>query len=272
MRYEEFEKKIKSPNLTIFSLGKSTLGRDIWACHVGRENGSQVLVQAAIHAREYVTSLLATKQAEKLQSEKLGFGVYFVLCANPDGVAVVLNGFSALRENEKKFCEESGFDHSLFKANANLVDLNTNFDALWGQGKSNVTFRNFENFVGEHPESEIETKILTRFSQIVKPKLTLSYHTKGEAVYYGFDTQSEKSLKRDKEIGQKIANSLGFELLRSFNSCGGFKDWVCDKLDIPSYTIEFGNDNLSHPLGEEILPVFERQSQNLFDVIGEILQ
>ncbi len=272
MRYNDFEKEIGKTNLNVFSLGKSTLGKDIFACHVGSEVGNQVLVQASIHAREYITSLLAAEQAEKLQTKNLRFGVYFVLCANPDGVEVVLDGFSTLRRREREFCERNGFKHTFFKANANLVDLNTNFDALWGQGKSNVKQPNFENFVGNFPESEVETKILEDFTKRVRPKLTLSYHTKGEIVYYGFDTQSKESLQRDFEIGQKIVETLGFELMRSFNSCGGYKDWVCDKFDIPSYTIEFGNDNLSHPLGEEVLPLFEQQSENLFDVIEEFVQ
>ncbi len=272
MNYYEFEKRIKSDKTNLFSLGKSTLGKDIWACHVGKETGSQVLVQAGIHAREYVTCLLAEKEARNLQGEHLPFGVIFVFCANPDGVNVVLDGFSALREEERKFCEEKNFNHKLFKANANLVDLNTNFNALWGQGKSNRFSPYLESYVGKNAESEVETQILRDFTLFVRPKLTLSYHTKGEVIYFGFDTQNQTSLERDEKIGRKISQSLGFQLERSFGSCGGFKDWACDKLDIPSYTIEFGDDKLSHPLGEEVLETLEEQSQNLFKTIEEFLK
>lgn len=272
MNFKSFEKKIKPQNVKIFSLGKSTLGKQVWACHVGKEDGTQVLVQAGIHAREYVTSLLAARQAERLQSQKMDFGIYFVLCSNPDGVAVVLDGFSALEDKQRDFCLKRGFDPKLFKANANLVDLNTNFDALWGQGKANVFSPHFENFVGTSPASEVETRLLQKFTLLVKPRLTLSYHTKGEVVYFGFDTQSKASLERDRQIGEKIAKSLGFSLQRSFSSCGGFKDWACDKLDIPSFTLEFGNDKLSHPLGEQLVEMFEKQTQNFFEVIGEVLK
>lgn len=267
MKYKEFERKLLA-EIPHFSIGKSTLGRDIWACHVGSESGSQILVQAGIHAREYVTCLLATNQAKHLKNAKSPLGVFFVLCSNPDGVAVVLDGFGVLKDSEKVFCEKQKFDRSLFKANANLVDLNTNFDALWGQGESNVRYKNFENFIGQTPESETETKILTQFTKMTSPKLTISYHTKGEVVYYGFDTQSKKSLERDKKLGEKISKSLGFALERSLGSCGGYKDWACDKLDIPSFTIEFGSDNLTHPLGEECLPDLEKSSLTLFDTIA----
>lgn len=272
MRYDDFEKTIKSGTTKIFSIGKSTLGKDIFACHVGSEKGKQVLVQAGIHAREYVTSLLAKRQSEKLLKSNLNFGIYFVFCSNPDGVEVVLNGFSALREKEQEFCQSRNFDHKLFKANANLVDLNTNFDALWGQGKANRFSPFFENYVGESPESEVETKALCDFTKFIKPVLTLSYHTKGEVIYYGFDTQSESALQRDEVIGQKFAQTLGYSLERSFFSCGGYKDWVCDKFDIPSFTIEFGSDTLFHPLREEILQKLEEQSRDLFATIENVLR
>lgn len=271
MKYSDFEKELESRKLNMFSIGKSTLGKDILACHIGNQIGKQVLIQAGIHAREYVTSLLAKSQAERLLNKNLNFGVYFVFCTNPDGVKVVLDGFSYLREKERKFCEERNFDHKLFKANANLVDLNTNFDALWGQGSANRFSPYFESFVGEYPESELETKALCDFTKKIKPSLTLSYHTKGEVVYFGFDTQSDNSLNRDEQIGLKLAETLGFDLQRSYNSCGGFKDWVCDKFDIPSFTIEFGAEKLSHPLGLEELSQLQEQSKNIFDSIGEIL-
>jgi len=271
MKYKDFEKEFDLKDLKLFSIGKSVLGKDLIACHVGKESGKQVFIQAGIHAREYVTSLLALSQAQELSRKNLNYGVYFVFCANPDGVKVILDGFSALRDKERQFCEEKGFDHKLFKANANLVDLNTNFDALWGQGRSNVFSPNFENYVGEKAESEPETKALRHFAEIIKPCMTLSYHTKGEVIYYGFDTQSNQSLRRDKDAGMALGKSLGFALERSFFSCGGFKDWACDRLDVPSFTIEFGNDSLTHPLTEKCLFVLKKQSEILFDTIEDII-
>lgn len=272
MKFKEFERELTRKDLKVFRIGRSTLGKEIYACHVGNEYGSQVLVQAGIHAREYVTSLLAARQAAQLLKRTPNYGVYFVLCSNPDGVEVVLEGFSSLKQRERDFCERKNFDHRLFKANANLVDLNTNFDALWGKGKANVTYPNFENHVGKFAESEIETRTLRRFTQIVRPTLTLSYHTKGEVVYYGFDTQNEESLHRDKLIGEKLARHLGFSLQRSFNSCGGYKDWVVQNYDVPSFTIEFGSDKLSHPLEEKYLPSLIENSQNIFEMLEEFVK
>lgn len=270
MKFDEFRKKFEIANLRTFSIGKSALGQEVLACHIGKSEGRQVLIQAGIHAREYITSLLALRQAEKFQ--KIDFGIYFVFCSNPDGVRVVLDGFSTLKEKERDFCIKSGFDNNFFKANANLVDLNTNFDALWGQGASNIKTPNFENYIGESPESEVEVQNLVKFTKKIRPNLTLSYHTKGEVVYFGFDTQNEKSLRRDEILGRKISDALGFPLLRSLSSCGGYKDWAVDKLDIPSFTIEYGKNSLFHPIGEECLEEIEKNSENLFEILKLCLE
>lgn len=64
--------------------------------------------------------------------------------------------------------------------------MNTNFDARWGQGKRNVFFRAGANYVGKTPNSEKETKNLIRFTKAVKPLATISYHCKGEIIYWRF--------------------------------------------------------------------------------------
>ena len=58
----------------------------------------------------------------------------------------------------------------LYKANANGVDLNVNFDAKWGSGESNLTTINDENYIGKHPFSESETKALRDFTLILMAK------------------------------------------------------------------------------------------------------
>ena len=60
---------------------------------------------------------------------------------NPDGVALALGGLSSVKEPSRAdFLRglNGGEDFSLWKANANGVDLNVNFDARWGAGIKNV--------------------------------------------------------------------------------------------------------------------------------------
>ena len=90
-----------------------------------------------------------------------------------------------LKENIININNQSN-DFNLWKANANAVDLNVNFNALWGGGEQNVFCVAPANFVGYYPDSEREVNTLINLTNSVNPALTLSWHTKGEVIYYGF--------------------------------------------------------------------------------------
>ncbi len=191
-----------------------------------------LLVQYSIHAREYVTTYLALKQVEQFSDKGKVGTVFFVPMVNIDGVKIAL---------EKK---------PLYKANANGVDLNVNFDARWGAGKQNVRYICDQNFIGEYPFSEPESKALKDFTLLVKPDMTISYHSKGEEIYYEF-FQDEKRLKHDYDLAKIVASTTGYTIKSTPDSCGGYKDWCIDTLKIPSLTIEVGDDGWQHPIKKD---------------------
>ena len=263
MTYNELINQIlqlQDEGLEIFNAGKSVLGKNILATHVGDYSGPQVLIQGGIHAREYITSLLMVEQARNLYNNNLvkGGGIYFIFLTNPDGAELVLDGLNSVSCNITKqyltLANNGSENFSQYKANINLVDLNTNFDANWGGGSQNVTCPSTEDFIGFYPNSEREVNSLIDFTLKNRPLLTISYHTKGNVIFYGFEGQSEQDLTRDREIGTRFSELTGYPLILTENSTGGYKDWCIDKLKIPSYTIEVGDESLQHPLGEETLP------------------
>lgn len=272
MTYQELVQKIvdlQNEGLELFNVGKSVLGKNILATHLGSYDGTQIIIQGAIHAREYITTLLMIEQAKYLNKTggiKNG-GIYFIFLTNPDGVELVLDGINSVDcEVTKKYLiagntESENF--SQFKANINLVDLNTNFDVDWGQGGQNVRCPNSQNFIGFYPNSEREVNALINFTNKIKPSLTISYHSKGEVIYYGFTQENETDLLRDRQIGQQLSNLTGYPLLPTENSSGGYKDWCIRYLKIPAYTIEVGNENLSHPITEENLPEIFEQNKDV---------
>jgi len=163
-------------------------------------------------------------------------------------------------------------DFSIYKANANGVDLNTNFDAKWGTGKANVFFPSSHGFVGECSESEPCTKALVSLCKSVKPFFTISYHCKGEEVYYDFFNKKE-NLKRDKTIAKMVAKSLKYKLVKSESvSSGGFKDWCVCALNIPSVTIEVGSDKLSHPIMEDKINSIYKRNYKIIKLLAKILK
>lgn len=211
-----------------------------------------ILAQYAIHAREYITTYLAMMQVEEFAAFGKRGTVYFVPAVNIDGIAEVLGGYKT------------------YKANANMVDLNVNFDARWGEGAKNVREKASENYIGKYPFSESETAALRDFTLIVMPDLTLSYHSKGEEIYWEF-FQDDKERDRDFKIANAVSAVTGYPLKSAGKSAGGYKDWCVEKLKIPALTVEVGSDALSHPIGEEFAEEIFLKNRDVINVLTEIV-
>ncbi len=231
-------------------IGKSVCGRNIYAVKIGygRPTG---IAQYAIHGREYITARLAEAHA--------AVGVcagscWIIPLSNPDGALLSQCGLSSVDDKKRRGhllrLNGENEDFSLWKANARGVDLNVNFAAAWGKGKNNVRAPGAENYVGERPFSEPETLALKKFTQEICPDYTLSYHTKGEEIYWYF-YQSMRTCPRDKTLALVLSQATGYPLGDARGSAGGYKDWCIQKLGIPSFTVEAGADILSHPIGED---------------------
>ena len=272
MTYQELVNRIlqlQEEGLEIFNAGKSVLGKNILATHVGSYDGVQILIQGGIHAREYISSLLMIEQARELyltDAIKEG-GIYFVFLTNPDGAEIVLDGIDSVRcpitRDYLISANNGSTDFSQYKANINLVDLNTNFNADWGGGSQNVTCPSTEDFIGFYPESEREVQSLINFTLQTRPLLTISYHSKGNVIFYGFGNQPAENLARDQNIGEALSEATNYPLVFTENSTGGYKDWCIESLTIPAYTIEIGDESLAHPLTEDALPEIYLRNKNV---------
>ena len=233
-------------------IGKSLFGRSMYAMKVGV--GEPVgLVQYAMHGREWITA--------KLAFEHYRVGVargscWFVPLVNPDGALLSEIGLSSVEREEEKArllaLNGENADFFLWKANGRGVDLNVNFPARWGSGVKNVRRAGAENYIGEAPFSEPETLALKGFTRKIKPDYTVSYHTKGEEIYWYF-YQSTHTCHRDRALAEALAKETGYPLAEAKGSAGGYKDWCIETLNIPAFTIEVGKDELCHPLGDGAL-------------------
>ena len=230
--------ELESKGAEVGLVGKSLLGRFIPYVKVGTGK-TRLIITAAIHAREFVTSGVVISQARYAMQEGVNASVYFVPMVNPDGVEIALG-------RAKPPSWYLG-EPSLWKANARGVDLNVNFPAKWGSGGSNVFSRSFQSYVGEKPLSEPESIALARFTEQILPHSTVSYHSKGRELYFDF-YQNEQDLARDGEIAEKINQRLGYKIVTGLDSAGGYKDWCVSRLKIPAFTVEIGDDRLNHPL------------------------
>lgn len=231
-------------------LGKSVQNRNVYMFTVKKTDFPKIIVQYAIHGREYITAYLALKQITQFVKNGRRGTVYFIPVSNPDGVYISLN------------------QNPLNKANANGVDLNVNFDADWGKGDKNVFTRASENFVGDHPFSEIESRILRDITLKIKPDTTISYHSKGEEIYFNFN-QPQKRFRRDFIIANGISRVTGYKIVRLTGSSGGYKDWCIKTLKIPAFTIEVGSDDLAHPIKENHLKSIYAKNKKVLCTLTE---
>ncbi len=251
---EQVNSVINMPGVDRFLLGYSTMGQEIYGIHIGSYSGPQIIIESVLHAREYPAVLVVLGMAKYLStiSSTLSGGVYIIPLCNPDGVKIVLDGVSWLPcENYQQYLlglNGGSLDFSQWKASATAVDLNVNFPALWGEGAQNVFCPAPANFVGWYPASEREVRLLMDFTYSIAPALTLSYHTKGDVIYYGFETLTPEELERDRAIADIIASVNGYTPVRTENSVGGYSDWVSLNIGVPAYTIEVGDSTLPTPI------------------------
>ncbi len=294
--FENYVKKLKELEkcgATVFCIGYSHLGRPIFCVKIGNGN-KKIFIQSAIHAREHITCDLTIMLLKDMLSSPPNGSLFVVPLSNPDGVCLAKNGLKSVDDSKKDvlmcknimpFCDcqkskpqlvlnsikkillimnKNSTDFSLWKANIRGVDLNVNFDAKWGKGKQNVFTPGSQNYVGRFPNSESETKALSSFVRVLRPHMTISYHSKGEVIFYDFH-QKGKQRKRDKTLAKEIAKITGYAIKNSQNSAGGFKDFCIEKLKIPSLTIEVGKETLSHPISKKHLLHIYSQNKKVIE-------
>ncbi|MBR2909946.1 MAG: hypothetical protein IKC11_06380 [Clostridia bacterium] len=262
----------------IFIIGESVFKRPIYAVKFNFSSKNTVIIQGAIHAREHITTSLICmliKDTERDFNKLKTMGVpniIFVPMVNPDGVELCYSGLKSAPKESWKFLKNinGGTDFSLYKANARGVDLNTNFDAKWGTGVENKTKPSNNGFIGNSPMSEPEVKALSLLTSQEKPIFTISYHSKGQEIYYQFFNKAE-NIKRDGRIAKIIAKSLRYKVVNTEKvSAGGYKDWCVERYSIPSVTIEVGKDSLRHPVQESEISQIYKRNKNIIRLLAKV--
>ncbi len=257
--------------LTLSSIGTSEQGRDLPVLILGDASAPhQVFIQASIHAREYMTSVLVLAQIEyslargenafmqgTLSDALENVCFHIVPMANPDGVEICQS--STMSEQVRAIYErdvETGRTElseqkyiMAWKANANGVDLNRNFDAKWDL-KDDISEPSGNGYKGKAPEDQSETKALADYVRSHDFDATISYHAFGSLIYWEFG-DNEQANERSRDLGRAVhaVTNYTLEPVEDLDS-GGLKDWALGTLDIPSLTIEIGTQDCTLPIEE----------------------
>ncbi|NMD72008.1 carboxypeptidase [Bacillus sp. DNRA2] len=250
-------------SLQVTSIGKSHLGKEIWAAKLGKGNRNILLI-GAHHGREWLTTSLLMVMLENYvrsydKGEQIGcfstnlfdeVAIWFIPMLNPDGVTIQQKGLTAV----PKYMADDIFemnalspDFSRWKANGIGIDLNRQYPAGWSALKE-VSVPWYQFHKGPAPMVAKEIVTITAFTKNINPSVALSYHSSGREIFWNYKNGSY--LERDKYLANKVSLLTGYTLSKPIKEAtgGGFTDWFITTFHKPGMTIEIC------PLIDEISP------------------
>jgi g-D-glutamyl-meso-diaminopimelate peptidase len=261
-------------------IGLSVMGKELISLKMGTGD-RKVFINASHHANEWITTPLVLTFLESYaiaysRSDRIGgedaadlyesATLFMVPLVNPDGVDLV-NGVvtgSFFEEAQRIAANYPSIPFpSGWKANIVGIDPNLSYPARWEEAREIKFAQGFtspapRDYVGPAVLSAVESRAMYDFTNAVRFDLTISYHTQGGEIYYSF---LDIVPPRGREIGEEFARVSGYTLtdVPYESAFAGYKDWVIQDFNVPSYTIEAGRGVNPLPLSQ----FFEIYSDNL---------
>lgn len=282
------------PHMALSTAGISLDGRDIYEVIVGNRDAKRhILIQASIHGREYINTLLAMRQLKSFleQEEPMNEVCFHILpMTNPDGVTISQRGPGAIRKpklrsslqrcckkdfksikagNEGTVIPESKYEEywKRWKANARGVDLNRNFDSGW-QAFQGTAYASCEQYKGAFPASEPEVQAILKVEAENPVVCTISYHSSGPVIYWDYGSTGDVRLA-DQSLADFVSKVTGYEkestILSELDAAGCSDYFVLEKR-IPSVTIENGEGEC--PISYEEFDAIWSANQKLWPLLA----
>lgn len=267
-------------------------GRNLLRLVIGNDKAAHhILVNAAIHGREYITAQLVMKQCTEfvrhLANDDAYNGVSYrdmikdccihvVPMINPDGVTISQYGLEGLLhpESVEKVKSIAQKDHAApegeylrrWKANVNGVDLNRNFDGRWADYKDPVGHPSSDHYKGTAPASEIESRAMIKLTRENNYDYIVCYHAQGQVLYWYYGEQGESKTKVTR-LMEALRKQNGYAPDAGYNGVdsGGYRDWTAGDLRIPSITVEVGKNYA--PVDPAQFPAIWEQNRNAMEEV-----
>ena len=238
---------------SLFSIGKTVEGRDIWCLRINSSAGGEApsskpgaFFVGNHHAREHLSNEVPLLFAAWLFDHKTdadvkqyidGLDIYIVPMLNPDGVEM------DIRTGSYKYHRKNA------RVNADKsigVDLNRNYDSWWCKaGASHSSWS--DTYCGAAAFSEPESQAVKKFVEARKNlKTMISYHSYAGTILYPYGGSEDDVPKvEDKNAMISIATAMGklanYRPEKSsdmYVATGDTCDWAYDAGGIFAFTIE----------------------------------
>lgn len=278
------------PDVTqLYSIGKSTEGRDILALRISsnQKGASQkpgIIFMGGHHAREHLsveTPLLLVKQLLNDYKNQNAMAmnvveyrdVHVIPAVNPDGLEydIATNDYKFWRKNRAK---NSGGSYG--------VDLNRNYGFQWGTGGSSKD-QSSDVYMGPKPFSEPETQAIKKYIEAnTNISILLSFHTFSKLILYPWGHKYDPVTDmKDRQVYETMAKKMaqwnGYTPQQSsalYIASGDTCDWAYGEHKIFAFTFELDPENQGwgaggfYP-GSEIIPeVIQKNYQPFLYLIG----
>lgn len=253
------ELNTKFPALTeLQSIGKSLLGRDIWALKITNSKTTfptkkpVLLINAMHHAREVMTPEIPLDMAQFLLE---GYGkdpkatqwvdtkeIWLIPMLNVDGNNIVWTSDTWWRKNAR---DSYG------------VDINRNYPYMWAGCDGSSDYRGAQDYHGPSAASEPETQVMMNIVSRIQPVFDISFHSYSEMVIYPYGCENSHTPTSEvvEGIGRQMASLLPSDsgsgtythgiapdLLYSVD--GSDIDWMYHDAQVIPYVIEVNGRSL----------------------------
>ncbi len=191
-----------------------------------------ILLVGNLHAREFFSSKFVLKFCNEFlfslansngvypSANKIleTYDLYLIPLANPDGLKIAQEDWSGIEIYKKEVDSIKRIGpYSDWKANGIGIDLNNNFDDGNFEVKHGHLFEETpasQGHKGDYPCQANEVRILQDFVDSIVPLLTLSFHTKGDVLFWADKGTHAQFEGLDTKLNTRIANKCGFKMAK----------------------------------------------------------
>lgn len=258
------------PFLNVQLIGRTNIGRSIFSLSVGNNKNSVIYI-GSVSGSDGLSGLILLLFIERIcHSVKFNHtiasvnirkalslsGITVIPCLNPDGREIFLHGAKGAKSMESFVSSFFIKEKPEWNGNSAGVDINRNFIF---QDDKNESFRSPSPsfFRGDYPESEAETKALTRICRLKKFRQCMELRMGEDDIFY----KSGEGEPVSSQMMAKILSSACFIPVNSEKpSEPGIMDWFIKEFRKPAFTLSTeGNEQNLYEIYsrlEEALTVF----------------
>jgi g-D-glutamyl-meso-diaminopimelate peptidase len=154
------------------------------------------------------------------------------------------------------------FDISLWRANAQGIDLNSQFPVRWEVSQRDLKENELpEGNAGEKPLTAPESKAVYDFTRNRNFGAVFCYHSQGQVLYWRSLDGKETPVMS--YLTEAYAKESGYSALNTTNLSGGYRDWFVTTFKKPGITIEVGSGVNPLPL-EQFASIWDKNYNALY--------